>query len=140
MRLPRKLCLITLLCSMSFWVKADIVVIVSDKSPVSQLDKDQVADIFLSKSSTYPDGQQAMPIEIEDGSTVREEFHDKITEKSSSQLRAYWSKMVFSGKGTPPKEVPNVKEVLKLIASNPSLIGYIDKASIDKSVKTVLAP
>lgn len=140
MGLVYKFCLLVMLCVVDFSVNADVVVIVSAKSSVGQMDKDQVSDIFLSKSSNYPDGQQAVPIEVERGDGLRDEFHDKVTGKSTSQLKSYWSKMVFSGKGTPPKEVLDGKAVLKLIGSNPNLIGYIDRGSIDKSVKIVFAP
>lgn len=52
-------------------------------------------------------------------------------------MKAYWSKLVFTGKGTPPQEVPGDAEVKALIGSNPSTIGYIDAGSVDASVKVV---
>ena len=48
--------------------------------------------------------------------------------------------MIFSGKGTAPKEVASNAELLKLLASNPAMIGYVDKTAADKSVKVVFAP
>ncbi|MDO9104968.1 MAG: phosphate ABC transporter substrate-binding protein [Methylovulum sp.] len=140
MRLSRKIVVISVLCSASIFAKADVVVIVSASSSISQLDGDQVSDIYLGKTATFPDGSQAVPLELENGSELRDEFHEKVTGKSKSQLKSYWSKMVFSGKGNPPKDVADVKEVLKLIGANPNMIGYIDKGSVDKTVKTVFAP
>ncbi len=116
-----------------------IVVVVSAISPVTKLDKEQVANLFLGKSSSYPDGSAAMPIEQTDATPAHDEFHKSITEKSASQLKSYWSKMIFSGKGTAPKEVASNAELLKLLASNPAMIGYIDKTAVDKSVKVILA-
>jgi len=119
-------------------VSADVVVVVSAKSPVASLTKDQVSDLFLGKASTFPGGKQAIPINLSEGSDQRDAFHRKVTGRSANQLRAYWSRMVFSGRATPPKEVPNVTEAKRLIAANPSTIGYIDKAAVDGSVKVVL--
>jgi ABC-type phosphate transport system substrate-binding protein len=62
-----------------------------------------------------------------------------VTDKSGSQLKSYWSKMVFSGKGNPPKEVANSAEVLKQIAANPNAIGYVEKGAVNATVKPVLA-
>jgi len=117
-----------------------IVVIVSASSPIAKLDKEQVANLFLGKSSSYPDGSNAVPIEQTDGSAAHEEFHKNVTEKSASQLKSYWSKMIFSGKGTAPKEVASNSELLKLLVGNPAMIAYIDKNAVDKSVKVVFAP
>lgn len=119
---------------------ADVVVIVSAKSTVGNLDKDQVTDIFMGRQANFPGGGPAVAIEQVDSSPQHQEFHSKVTGKTGTQLKAYWSKQVFTGKGTPPKELGSSAEVVKLIAANPNLIGYIDKASLDSSVKTVFAP
>lgn len=119
---------------------AEVVVIVSAKSKVGALSKQQVSELFLGKLATYPDGSQAVPIELAEGTPARDEFHNKFTGKSTSQLKAYWSKMVFGGMGSPPKEVPAPANVKQLVAENPSIIGYLDKSLVDASVKVVAAP
>ena len=141
LNLNRALILSTALLLFSTLVHSKtVVVIASAASPVSKLDKEQVANLFLGKSSSYPDGSAAVPIEQTDGSTAHEEFHKNVTEKSASQLKSYWSKMIFSGKGTAPKEVANNTELLKLVAANPTMIGYVDKNALDKSVKVIFTP
>ena len=131
---------VTLLLSTTLAHSESIVVITSAASSVSKLDKEQVANLFLGKSSSYPDGSAAVPIEQTDNSTAHEEFHKNVTEKSASQLKSYWSKMIFSGKGSAPKEVANNNELLKLVAANPTMIGYVDKHALDKSVKVIFTP
>jgi len=124
----------------TFWVQAanaEVVVVVSAKSSVASLTKDQVSDIFLGKSATFPNGEQVIPIDLGEGAAQRDEFHSKFTGKSANQLKAYWSKMIFSGRATPPKEVPNASDGKRLIAANPNSIGYIDKSAVDGSVKVV---
>lgn len=118
---------------------ADVVVVVSAKSSVGNLSADQVSQIFLSKSTSFPNGDQATPVD-QSGGSVREEFYSKVTGKDASQLKAYWSQLMFSGKGKPPKAVPDSDEVKKLVAANPNAIGYISKSAVDSSVKVVLAP
>ena len=138
--LLRTLVIATTLCLSSFSYAEPVVVVVSVTSPVVKLDKEQVANLFLGKSSSFPDGSAAVPIEQADSAPAHEEFHKSITEKSASQLKSYWSKMIFSGKGTAPKEVASNAELLKLLASNPAMIGYVDKTAADKTVKVVFAP
>lgn len=116
---------------------AEIAVVVSAKSPVGNLTQEQVSQIFLGKASSFPGGQTAMPIDQSEGQAARDEFYTKVTGKSPAQLKAYWSKLIFTGKGQPPKEVPNAAEVKKLVANNPNTIAYIEKGSVDSSVKVV---
>ena len=82
-------------------------------------------------------GGQAIPINLSSNSPSTNEFNEKALNKSNSQLKAYWSKLVFTGKGTPPKEVDSDAEMLSLISNNPSFIGYIDSSAVTDAVKVV---
>ena len=132
--------LVGALCFSTGVAMAETVVIVGAKSGIGALEKQQVSDLFLGKASAFPDGKQAVPLDQAEGAAARDEFHSKVTGKSGAQLKSFWSKQVFSGKGTPPKEVPGNADVKKLVADNPNMIGYVDKAVVDGSVKVVLAP
>jgi ABC-type phosphate transport system substrate-binding protein len=72
-----------------------------------------------------------------EGLVFRGDFEKKVLNKSASQIKAYWSKLVFTGKGTPPKEVSSDAEVINLIKSNPNLIGYVDESSVTGDVKVI---
>lgn len=113
--------------------QADVVVIAGANSPVSSLSKDQSSDIFLGKSTS------ATPLDQPESSPLREEFYSKVTGKSASQAKSHWSKLSFTGKGTPPKEGRNSDDIKKQVADNPKLIGYIEKSAVDSSVKVVFA-
>lgn len=117
---------------------ADVVVVVSPKCSVGALTANQAADIFLGKAREFPNGGQAIPIDQSEGSAIRDEFYSKVANKSAAQLKAYWSKIIFTGKGQPPREVADSTAVKKLVSENPNAIGYIDKTAIDSSIKTVL--
>jgi len=117
---------------------AEVVAVVSAKNPVTALSKNQVVDIFLGKTSRFPDGSQAVPIDQVEGSAVRKEFYIKFAGKSPAQIKAFWSKIIFTGRGQPPREASNGIEVKKLIAKNPDVIGYIESSLVDDSVKVLL--
>lgn len=118
---------------------ADAVVVVSAQSKVGNLTADQVSQIFLAKSTTFPNGEQAIPVDLSEG-PAKEEFYSKVTGKDASQLKAYWSQLIFTGKGKPPKALADGNEAKKQIAANPNMIGYISKSAVDPSVKVVLTP
>jgi len=117
----------------------DVVAVVSSRSAVTALSANQVADIFLGKANRYPDGGQAVPIDQAEGSAARDAFYAKVTGKSAAQMKAHWSKIIFTGRGRPPKEVANSIEAKKLVAEDPRAIGYIEQGLVDGSVRVLLS-
>jgi len=118
--------------------QAQVVVIVNPKSAMASMTPDQVASIFLGKSNTLPSGATATALDQTESAAVREVFYSKVTGKQAAQVKAAWSRLVFSGKATPPKELSSSAEVKKAVAANVDAIGYIEKSAVDASVKVVL--
>ncbi|WP_426195649.1 hypothetical protein [Massilia sp. DWR3-1-1] len=111
---------------------AEVVAVVGAKSPAASMSNEQVAQFFLGKSTTMT------PIDQPDGNSVRNEFYKKVADKDASQAKALWSKLVFTGKATPPKEVASSADVKKAVAADPKAIGYLEKSAVDATVKVVL--
>jgi len=130
-----KLCIVPLICC-SHFVFADIAVIVHPSNS-NAMDASAISRLFLGKSKKFPDGSVAIPLNQIDASSATGKFNSKALKKSSSQLKAYWSKLVFTGKGSPPKSVDNDLAVLELVASNPNIIGYVDANVITDKVKVL---
>jgi hypothetical protein len=120
-------------------VSADVVAVVSSRSPITSLSKSDVMNIFLGKRTRFPDGSSAVPIDQSDGSAAREEFYSRYADMSAAQIKAFWSKIIFTGRGQPPKAVANGEEAKKLVAANLNAIAYIDETMVDSSVRVVLA-
>jgi len=116
---------------------AEVVAVVSAKNPVSTLTKSEIADMFLGKMTRFPDGRQVLPIDQVENSSEREEFYLKFAGKAPAQIKAHWSKIIFTGRGQPPPEVSNDVEVKKFIAKHPDAIGYIEQKWVDDSVKVI---
>lgn len=110
---------------------AEIVVIVNPKNPATRMFSEQAAQFFVGKSSLFT------PVEHTEG-PLRNEFSQKVLGKDISQVKAAWSKLVFTGKGTAPKEFASSAEVKKAVAADVNAIGYIEKSAVDDSVKVIL--
>jgi ABC-type phosphate transport system substrate-binding protein len=124
----------------STYALAEVVVVVSAKSKIANMTASQVAQIFLGKTNKLPDGRDAIPLDQAEGSDIRNEFYSTVTGKDPAQINAYWSKIIFTGDGQPPKVVTGNDSVKKAVAKNLNAIGYIDKSAVDKKVKVILAP
>ncbi len=120
-----------MMCAALPALAAEIVVIVNPKNPASRMFSEQAAQFFLGKSTLFT------PIEHTEG-PLRNEFSQKVLGKDSSQVKAQWSKLVFTGKGTAPKEFGSSAEVKKAVAADVQAIGYIEKSAVDDSVKVIL--
>lgn len=116
---------------------AETAVIVSTSNGNQSMDKATIGKMFLGKTKSFPDGTQVVPIDQNDGTSAREAFNSTVLGKSASQLKSYWSRLIFTGKGTPPKQAGDDAAVKGLVANNPNTIGYIDAGSVDASVKVV---
>ncbi|GAB5096694.1 phosphate ABC transporter substrate-binding protein [Caballeronia sp. LP006] len=127
------------LCMCTSSAMADVVVVVSAKSPLTSLNESQIADIFLGRVGAFPSGDEAVPLDLPDDSPLRADFYRDCTGKSASQLRAYWSKLIFTGRAQPPREMADAAAVKRYLQARPSAIAYIDRKDVDASVKVVLS-
>ena len=91
---------------------------------------DQITQVYLGKSHGM------MPIDSADA-PVRNQFYAKVAQKDSAQVKAIWSKLVFTGKATPPTELATNEDVVKAVAADAKALGYIDRSAADSSVRIV---
>lgn len=131
--LYRMLAIILMLVGVTFAVpvSAQIAVIVNPANSVA-LTSDELTRLFTGRSSALT------AVNLAESSPLRSEFDEKGVGRSSAQLKAHWSKLMFTGKGTPPTELATEAEVLAYVAQNPNAIGYVNAASVTAAVKVAL--
>lgn len=120
----------------SFASLADISVIVNAANTDS-LDAKTIKRIYLGKIKTFPNGDKVTVLTLNDDAPETEQFRKNALRKSNSQFKSYWSKLAFTGKGTPPTEISNNVEMINAIKSDTSSIGFIDSNSVTGDVKVV---
>ena len=110
---------------------AEVVVIVNAGASVTPTQSD-VANIFLGKDKSLKGVDQ------KDWNPVKDKFYSAVTSKNESQLKSYWSGLVFTGKGQPLPSVADDAAVVAKVAAEPDAIGYVDKAAVSDKVKVLL--
>ena len=125
------------LCPLTISHAVAEVAIVVHPSNDSTFDKSSIKKIFLGKSKSFSNGRAAILLSSKADAPVTDEFNKKVIGKSSNQVNAYWSKMIFTGKGTPPQEMATTSEIIAAISANPDAIGYMDAAAATGDVKVV---
>ncbi len=96
-----------------------------------------IKKIFLGKSKNFDNGKVVILLSPKADSAVSQEFNKSVLKKTPPQVNAYWSKMIFTGKGTPPQEMPSTSDIIAAIAGNKDAISFIDSASVTDAVKVV---
>lgn len=101
------------------------------RSPYSS--KDQIANVHLGRST------ELTPLDLPESNPVRQFFYKKATDRDAAQVKAVWARINFTGRGKPPKELPDATAVKKAVAADPKAIGYILKSDVDSTVNVILS-
>lgn len=115
-----------------------IVVIGNKKAPVEQINSELATQIFLKQIRTWNNGETIQPIDLKEGSPMRNEFYRKVIKRSPAQLRAYWARQVFTGMGSPPKQVDSVDKLNAIVIKKSNAVGYVDKGNAHEQTKILL--
>lgn len=121
----------------SIAAQAAVAIIAHPSNSVSGIRPNDAQRIFLGKIGEFANGRRAVPVDQTPGTASRIKFMKSVIEKSEDELKTYWSRLMFSGKGQPPREVGDDAAVKAWVASNPEAIGYIDGKFVDSSVKVL---
>jgi len=117
---------------------ADVVVVVNPRSGVDKLNRDEVINIFLGRFRQLPSGLSALPVDLPASYTEKAAFYHQLVNKELAEINAYWARLMFSGRTTPPRQAKSNEDLLDLVGSTPGAIGYLDRARVDARVKVVL--
>lgn len=117
--------------------RAELVVVVNVRSGVAAMTRNEVVNIFFGRSRQFFNGIEAQPVDLLDSHPDRARFYLALVAKETSQVDAYWSRQVFSGKTRPPPRVASSEEVVKWVVANPGGIGFVDASRVDARVRAV---
>lgn len=120
----------------SFSSVAEVSVIVNSANN-DQINAKLIKRIYLGKIKAFPNGKKIKVLTLKDGAPETEAFRQSALKKSNSQFKSYWSKIAFTGKGTPPKEVDSAADMINAVKADASAIGFIDSAAVTGDVKVV---
>jgi len=115
----------------------DVVVIVNQKIGVNKMTRDEVINIFLGRSRQLASGVTALPLDLPGTSPERAQFYQHLTGKSMNEINAYWARLIFSGRASPPAQVRSQEEAVQMVMDNRSAVGYVSRSKVSPAVTIV---
>jgi ABC-type phosphate transport system substrate-binding protein len=116
---------------------AGLLIIANPDAPVAgPLSQQEIASIFLLRTTLWPDGSRIVPVNREASSAIRAEFTQKVLGQDNASLTAYWNQMHFNGK-LPPVVQESDAAMLAFVQHVAGAIGYVDAAAAPAGVKVI---
>ena len=113
---------------------ADLFIIVSKDLPITQLDKSDIAAIYLLKKKHWENGDDIMPINLPAQADARTRFTAEIFDSTPEKLGSYWDKMLFKGE-TPPVTQNSEQAVILFVERVKGAIGYVETKPQSPQIK-----
>lgn len=109
--------------------EASFEIIVHPDLEITSITKAELSKIFLKRLRTWESGLDARPVDQLPESDLRRAFSRTVHERSVVNIEVYWKRMIFSGKGVPPAELPSDDDVIEFVRTNPGAVGYVMASS-----------
>lgn len=123
-RRPSRIFWLTALLLAAGLVRAEALVIaVHPESALASASSDEVAALYLKQRSSIGGISRLEPLDLRDKSS-RDAFYLQVVDRTAPQVRAYWSKMVFTGKARPPKSL-GVDDMVARLREDREAVGYL---------------
>lgn len=100
-------------------------VVISQESSVTTLTQKQVKSLFLGRSKFLPDETRVFTIDHAVESEQRADFYLALTGKNIADIDAYWARLKYSGRATPPQPVASTEQIIQLLNSKVGTIAYL---------------
>jgi ABC-type phosphate transport system substrate-binding protein len=123
--------ILLLLLAFTANAEPDITVIANSNNDMGTLTRKQIADIYMGRVTTLPNGSIPLPLDYQGDSAVRARFYQSITGKNMAQINAYWARLSFTGQANPPRRLADKATIMQVVGKNQGALGYVDSIAPD---------
>ncbi len=120
----------------SIGMSNEFAVITNIDNKLDSLSAKDVRSIYLGRKNSI-NSIVIKPVQLVNGNAAHEFLLQNIIGKKPKQYKAYWTRLIFSGKSAPITTLKSEQEVLNWIQNNSNGIGYISTSAITDKVKVL---
>lgn len=128
------------LVSVASFAGSDIKVIANPSVTTDFISAGELKRIYLLQTRKLKNGSVVEPV-LQKRGTVHDTFSRQFLERDGEEIRTYYHGVVFTGKGSMPRQVNSDQEMVSYIARTRGAIGYVSGgANIDGVKALFVAP
>jgi hypothetical protein len=114
-------------------------VIVNKSVNLESLDAAAIKAIYMGRRNEFPGGQPVVALDTNEENRLFEKFYKNVLYKNVSDINSYWSRKMFTGGGSPPRQIDSKEELIEMVANNPKFIAYVEGEVNSDKVKVVFS-
>lgn len=112
----------------------DVKLIANPSVKADTISPEEIKRVFLQEKTSLADGSYVEPVIEKDGPS-HEAFLKMYMGRTDDDLRTYYRALVFTGRGSMPKELDSDNEMVAYVARTKGAIGYVSAETSSEGVK-----
>lgn len=100
-------------------------VVVNQDSGLTSLSQKQVMSLFLGRAQFLPGGSRVKTFDYPVDSPMRAGFYQSLTGKNIADIDAYWARLKYSGRASPPQALDNAEAIIKKVSEQKGALSYL---------------
>jgi len=129
---------IVLTTNISYSAHPQIAIVANTSFNTEKISQNKIQKLWLGKTKKLPNIGRVYIIDQKPNNSITKLFYKRIIKKKPNQIKAYWAKFQYIGKGFPPRTVESDSDVIQWLLDNKNGIGYIDRNSVTDDLKVLM--
>lgn len=101
------------------------------------ISQEELHAVYLLQRRTLKDGSRVVPV-LKKGGPTHDTFVREFLGHDPEEIRIYYQGLVFTGKGSMPKEFRSDDEIVAYVSSTPGALAYVSGETVSEGVKVLV--
>jgi TonB family protein len=128
---------VLMLASKAIVLAGEVKVIANAAMNSASISDSELRSVFLLQRKTLNDGTAVEPV-LQKRGPVHDAFCKHFLSRDGEEIGIYYDGIVFTGKGSMPKQLNSDADVLNYVARTPGAIGYVSSSASADGVKVLM--
>ncbi len=122
-----------LLCPSGGLARAEpLYVVVNPTIELEKLSHGDLINIYMGRNRRLTRQDIALPLDIGSDFHDKAVFYKKLIQRDLPEVNSYWTRVMFSGDASPPRQIDNYEHIRELIKNNKGAIAYMPESELQK--------
>jgi hypothetical protein len=112
-------------------------IVVNAANDVGRLGAGEIEAFFTTRKLDFPSGKRVIPFNFPPRHPIRDAFDRAALHLDPDEAARFWIDRRVRGGHPPPRQVPDVRTMIRVIASLEGALGYVRKEDVTDGVRVV---